>query len=862
MASETVTLEQQKLILDAIQSIGGTIINIKRYPAGSTIVKMALERGITNFNQLLKDLDSFTLSENERQLLLNDTLLPDKFQQLAYVSRFVQTLAARGVRSLTFHRGLSDEELQAFIELLGQTPEELKRQGPIPASLQERNIVHITVDEKVFVALTKDQVVAEIAELERAKERGDLSPENFQDSTFVKFMVSKLEHGASDLSKGKIAELKRSMGYDDLEHAQQVDYDRIAPVLTQMLEKFNEEGAEEVVTESESARPEAPGADLAGSLSPELAESVARQEKKVRDEVISAAQQEQIDKLTQTFKTISQSIFGFKQPTMRAKLVGDFLKIITNFKTQTLSQMLSTRLADNGEQDAELKDQILTTMTARKRSAVIDMLMEKYQRLIDGLAPTDFEVSDQVLDQSQTLLKRLMDVIRKTHPSQELEQKTARAMNLVAGLRKEAPNPEKLLILKVRRLLTREPVFFVQEEIQAHLPDLVIRLMDINRPDVAKKILEKLFINSTNEDPDIRIQVAGALVRISQGMLDVKNTSLHPTLYGLLLRGFRKETEQRIYAAYLAAMISDLGRLITEGYFLLVVQIFKTIRMVITSEQDPVKKKFLDMAEDKVSSHQELLDYLVKTFSSEDQKQADQALQILNAMDENRVAPVMIDLLKNSLEMRVRKKSMSVLTNMPEAAKPLIREAINADEQPWYFLRNLLIIIGDLKDTACQNAAAKLLDHEYENVRKAALQAMIKFGTTTSDGLLAMQLPKLDNAGKHMVINRLGAARYKDGLSYMIGLWTPNLPDRDEPLALDLIAALGKIGDPEVLTLFRKILKPGFFKARADDTVTAAVMRALGDIGGEEAKALAGKFVKNNNSEVAKAAQQAIQKIG
>lgn len=862
MGSETVTLEQQKLILDAIQSIGGTIINIKRYPAGSTIVKMALERGIDNFNQLLKELDSFTLSENERQLLLNDTLLPDKFQQLAYVSRFVQTLSARGIRSLTFHRGLSDTELQMFIELLGQTPEEIKQQGPIPELLKDRNIVNVTVDEKVFVALTKDQVVAEIAELERAKERGDLSPENFQDSTFIKFMVSKLEHGASDLSKGKIAELKKSMDYDALEHAQQIDYDRVAPMLTQLLEKFNEEGAETVVLESASARPATPGADLAGSLSPELAESVAVQEKKVREEVVSAAQQEQIDKLTQTFQTISQSIFGFKQPTMRAKLVGDFMKIITNFKTQTLSQMLSTRLADNNEHDAELKDQILTTMTARKRSAVIDMLMNKYQRLIDGLAPTDFEVNDQVLDQSQVLLKRLMDVIRKTQPSQELEQKTARAMNLVASLRKEAPNPEKLLILKVRRLLTKEPPFFIQEEIQAHLPDLIIRLMDINRPDVAKKILEKLSANSTSEDPDIRIQVAGALVRISQGLLDVKNTSLHPTLYGLLLRGFRKESEQRIYAAYLAAMISDLGQLITEGYFLLVVQIFKTIRLVITGEQDPIKKKFLDMAEGKISSHQELLDYLVKTFSSEDQKQADQALQILSAMDEMRVAPVMIDLLKNSLEMRVRKKAMSVLTNMPEASKPLIRDAINADEQPWYFLRNLLIIIGDLKDTACQTAVAKLLDHEYENVRKAALQAMIKFGTTTSDGLLAMQLPKLDNAGKHMVINRLGIAKYKDGLSYMMGLWTPSLPDRDEPLALDLIASLGKIGDPQALTLFRKILKPGFFKAHADETITVAILRALGDIGGEEAKAMAGKFVKNSNAEVAKAAQQTLQKIG
>jgi hypothetical protein len=45
-----------------------------------------------------------------------------------------------------------------------------------------------------------------------------------------------------------------------------VDYDRIAPSSPD-VENFNEEGRGSV-TESESARPEAPGADTGGSLSP------------------------------------------------------------------------------------------------------------------------------------------------------------------------------------------------------------------------------------------------------------------------------------------------------------------------------------------------------------------------------------------------------------------------------------------------------------------------------------------------------------------------------------------------------------------------------------------------------------------
>ena len=213
MSDKPLTSEQKELILDAIQSMGGTIVNIKRYPPGSSIIKMALEKGLKSFEAIFAEHNSFTVSENERQLLINDELMPEKVQVRGYVAKFVQSMVERNIRSFSFKKGLTDDELTRFIELLGQRPEDLKEQGDLPALLTAANVTHVTVDEKVFVALTKGQTVADIAELEQlAKTRdGSVTADNFKEGVFVQYLLSKLPIGELNISDQKVNELKQQI---------------------------------------------------------------------------------------------------------------------------------------------------------------------------------------------------------------------------------------------------------------------------------------------------------------------------------------------------------------------------------------------------------------------------------------------------------------------------------------------------------------------------------------------------------------------------------------------------------------------------------------------------------------------------
>jgi HEAT repeat protein len=139
-------------------------------------------------------------------------------------------------------------------------------------------------------------------------------------------------------------------------------------------------------------------------------------------------------------------------------------------------------------------------------------------------------------------------------------------------------------------------------------------------------------------------------------------------------------------------------------------------------------------------------------------------------------------------------------------------------------------------------------------------------GTAFAGDALAAELPNLDAANQRLVINHLASVKSRAGLDFIRTTLDPTLVERDEPLALDLSAALGRAGDAEAAPLLKKLLRPGgiagLFKGKANERIAAAVLRALGEIGGDEAKAVLSKYVRDPDATVAKTAQQALKKLG
>lgn len=870
MSEGSLTDSQRDSILDAIQSMGGTIVNIKRYPPGSSIIKMALEKGLISFDSIFSEIELFTVSENERQLLFNEEVLADKIQKRAYVSKFVQSIAERNIKSLTFKRGLDEEELTNFVDILGESPENLKKLGNLDDLLISKNVQHITVDEKVFVALTKGQAVADANDLQRLVQApdGSIDTEDFREGVFIQYLFSKLPDAAINISDEKLNELKQQIDYDKITNAKEIDINRIAPILAASLDRWSQDVAvmeQELPQQPTVPRQPSKSDDLAGSISPELMQTLSDATGPTTpSEALETSRDERVKKLVDTFEGISRSIFSFKQPQIRAKLLNNFLQIITNFKAHTVVQVLSTKFMDDLEDKVDLKGQILNVLSTKKKSMVIDMFIHRYHRIIEGLNPADFELDYTMVNESQQVLTRLLKEAQDQN-TPELLEKAKRAVNLARTIHKEATDQEKLVILKARRFMTKEPSFFLNEKIQSHLADLIIRLLDINRPDVARKIIDKIFANLDNEDAAVRLKITGAVVQVSQGLLDVNNTSIHNNLYNHTLKAFRQEKDPKVFAAFLATMISDLGRLIESGNLQLVIYVLKSVNSLKQTEPDETKKYFLAMCESKITEHQGLFDYLVEEFASDDEKQADMAYKILSTMDADTVAPVMLNILEKSEDRKVRKRALSALTHYPGPLADLIRGRLKEPDLPWYFIRNLINLAGDINSSAAIPQIANHLTHENAQVSKASLAMMLKIGGKQVCQLLGESLPKLDHANQRLVFTFLGNNKSDAGLDFMLSLLNPVLMEKDESLTSDLVVAMGKIGDPKAIPAIKMLIRPNrlsrWFGPKISDRMTMSILQAFGDIGDPSVKEIVDKYIRSGNPEIAKIAQLAARML-
>ncbi len=145
--------------LDALVIMNTAIKNVRLYPPTSAAIINTIERLHLAF------LDMFTLeapiifAESEKNLLICGNPLDQKDQERFQVVALLNILLNFGIKSITFDIGLGKAELSAFLELLSKKPESVKNEGGLLKIMDEKNMQHIYLDEKVYVSMNKDQKI-------------------------------------------------------------------------------------------------------------------------------------------------------------------------------------------------------------------------------------------------------------------------------------------------------------------------------------------------------------------------------------------------------------------------------------------------------------------------------------------------------------------------------------------------------------------------------------------------------------------------------------------------------------------------------------------------------------------------------
>lgn len=171
--------------LAILGTLHAAMVNYHLYPETSDIVRESVQRAKQDLDQVLADLGSVTFCELEGKLLINDYCLDERDQARPNTVSFLRELARWEARSITFERGLRDEDLRGFLEIFSRGRGQGSREE-LSALLKEGGVEHIRVDEKVYVSLSKDQGLAPA----RGTEGEAL--DMLREEVFVRFLVGNL----------------------------------------------------------------------------------------------------------------------------------------------------------------------------------------------------------------------------------------------------------------------------------------------------------------------------------------------------------------------------------------------------------------------------------------------------------------------------------------------------------------------------------------------------------------------------------------------------------------------------------------------------------------------------------------------
>ena len=168
-------LALQKKAVEVVIIVNAAVANTRLYPPTSDIIGTSIGRLDNALKAIFNEVDSITFSESERVLLISGQVLNEKDQQRPQVVSFLEMLRNIGVKSITIEKDATKDELLTLMEIIGSSPEKIITAGGIKTFAADKNLTHISMDEKVYRAMGKDEkVTAEPSEVSPSGELNEI----------------------------------------------------------------------------------------------------------------------------------------------------------------------------------------------------------------------------------------------------------------------------------------------------------------------------------------------------------------------------------------------------------------------------------------------------------------------------------------------------------------------------------------------------------------------------------------------------------------------------------------------------------------------------------------------------------------
>ncbi|MFW6334652.1 MAG: HEAT repeat domain-containing protein [Desulfosalsimonas sp.] len=193
----------------------------------------------------------------------------------------------------------------------------------------------------------------------------------------------------------------------------------------------------------------------------------------------------------------------------------------------------------------------------------------------------------------------------------------------------------------------------------------------------------------------------------------------------------------------------------------------------------------------------------------------------------------LLDRLYDSRDMQERFSAMREIEKIGQPAVKSIVQRINQGG-PWYFIRNMTLLLGRIGDENQLEALEPLVCHPDSRVQLEAVKSIQAINGQNAGPVLLKKIEEVDPELVGYIISVLGALRCREAGPYLVELLESKQPGLSRRVRDDIRAkaceALGRLGAQEAVPVLEKIVrKKGFIKGYPEH-IRSAASKALVNI--------------------------------
>jgi len=461
---------------------------------------------------------------------------------------------------------------------------------------------------------------------------------------------------------------------------------------------------------------------------------------------------------------------------------------------------------------------------------------EKFANLFERVKKMAGDAASANLDESQfKAINRIYDLLKDTEPGRRL---LAQANPRQNENNKTVDTEKRLKRLKAALydIARGDTDPLTDREIAAEIPGALNRLLRSHRDAAVNRLVEKLGDALLNEDPEIREAAAGILCRMDEMLEEEGDIDRRMALAEKLSDWIKYETSLSAVYKKVTGRLKELSRsMIKAGRGDETGNILEAYHLIASGnlkKDEAISALAVNMLQNLAT--EDIIDLLLKKGKPSGHHKGGDDIYTLVILGSTTVERL-LDRLHDSHNMSERKRIIQAISRIGKPAIQPIIERLGQDG-PWYYIRNLVLLLGRIGDESHVSALEPLLAHSSVRVQAEAIKSIRAIGDESVGRILVKHLKTIDDSLKAYAVSILGATKTIEAVPLLLEM----LEDKTlmkkkaerEDVKEKICEALGRIGSPQALGGLEKIVRSRrlFGIGASSERVRQAAIKALANI--------------------------------